>query len=449
MKADTIKHDIVVCGGGPAGVMAAIAAARNGADTLLIEYQGCLGGIASSGLLSIWGPFDDGSRLLDWKRGPLEDKGLPLPAELRDFKRIIKGIPEEMLNRLKAMNMASDSGWGFIPVNPEAVKIVSEQMIMEAGGHILYETMLVDVVMTGGQIEALHIAGKSGIRQVIAEIYVDATGDGDLAALAGAEFQKGRERDGKMMGVTLVFRLGGIILPGRSLLDHEEIKKCDALFAEAFEKGDVSARHHVGCINIVPGMEGVVAVNSQHTFDIDGTRDEDLTKAFINGRKDVQEMVRLFRKHLRGFEKCFLIDTAPMMGVRDTRRIIGEYILTGKDVVSAAQFEDSIGRNAYNLDIHLPDNAMTVEEGLLKPGTSYQIPYRCLVPKKISNLLLAGRCISATQEGESSVRIMPCCMVTGQAAGTAAALCVKNKTRPGKLDVAWLQEILRAQNVVL
>ncbi|MDD5484161.1 MAG: FAD-dependent oxidoreductase, partial [Kiritimatiellae bacterium] len=421
MQRDKKKYDVIVCGGGPAGVIAAVAAARNDADTLLIERQGCLGGIASSGLLSVWGPFDDGSRLLDWKRHPLLAKGLPLPPEMQDFKRIIKGIPEEILNRLKTMNMAFDLGWGFIPINPEAVKFVSEQMVLEAGGRILYETMIVDAAMRKGHIEALRIAGKSGIREARAEIYVDATGDGDLAALAGADFQKGRARDGKMMGVTLVFRLGGVKLPGMFLLDREEIRKCNALFAEAWKNGEVSALHGVGCINIIPGMKGVVAVNSQHTYDIDGTRDEDLTQAFINGRKDVQEMIRLFRQHLRGFEKCFLVDTAPMMGVRDTRRIIGEYILTGKDVVSAAQFADSIGRNAYNLDIHLPDNAMTVEEGLLKPGASYQIPYRCLVPKKISNLLLSGRCISATHEGESSARIMPCCMVTGQAAGTAAA----------------------------
>ena len=219
------------------------------------------------------------------------------------------------------------------------------------------------------------------------------------------------------------------------------MQAANRLFAELHREGKTKALHRVGCIGVVPGMNGVVAVNTQHTHDIDGTDTAAVTRAFIAGRREIAEAVELFRKHLQGFENAFLLDTALMLGVRETRRIRGRYALTAEDILRARDFEDGIGRNAYDLDLHLDE---TVEERFLKPGTSYAIPYRCLLPEGLDNLLVAGRCLSATHQAQSSIRIMPCCMVTGEAAGIAAALSVRGGLQPAALDIALLRQAIRA-----
>jgi len=205
-----IRADVVVCGGGPAGTAAAIAAARAGADTLLIEKYGALGGIAASGLLSVWGPLDDGDRLLDWERDRRIEDGLPLTEEMKVGHQIIGGLMREFVDDLAAAGAAIDYGYGFIPVNPEALKRVSEEKAAAAGARILYETLLTGAVAAGGTIQAVETAGKSGKMRIQGQVFVDATGDGDLAFLAGAPWEKGREGDGRMQSVTLVFRLGGV-----------------------------------------------------------------------------------------------------------------------------------------------------------------------------------------------------------------------------------------------
>ena len=431
-------------------MVAAIAAARNGADTILIESSGCLGGVATSGLLSVWGPFDDGDRRLDWERDRRIEKGLPLTSEMKVGKRIIKGIPEEILNRLIKLKGAIDYGYGFIPVNPEILKYVAEEMVMESGAKILYYTRIVDIVKKRTKIKAVVAASKSGLQKIYADTFIDATGDGDLAAFAKVPFKRGRIKDGRMQGVTLVFRLGGVKFSGRFFIERKEIEKCNRKFKQFYQKKKISGLYHVGCINSTPGMKGVVAVNTQHTYNIDGTDAEDLTKSIIQGRKDIKEIAEFFRKQLKGFERSYLLDTASMVGIRETRRIMGDYILTKEDILEAKKFKDSIGKNAYNIDIHLPDENLDANQDIfLKPGTSYDIPYRCLIPKKMENLLVAGRCISATHKAQSSIRIMPCCMAMGQAAGTAAALSLEKKVSSRNLDVSLLQKRLLEQRAVV
>ncbi len=447
-----MREKIIVGGGGPAGTIAAIAAARNGADTLLIESTGCLGGMASSGLLSFWGAFDDRDRRLDWELDKKIQKGLPIPDNPSLGKRIIKGIPEEILNKLIELNGAQDFGTGCIPVNPETVKFVSEEMVIESGAKILYYTQVVDVIKEGNKIKAVVVGNKSGLQKIYGDIFIDATGDGDLAAFAGAPFQKGRTEDGRMQGVTLVFRLGGVSFlgHGREYPDREEIKRCNAIFKKAFEDGKVSGLYGVGCINSIPDMEGVVAVNTQHTHNIDGTNQDDLTKAVVNGRKQVREISALFKKYLKGFENSFVIDTAPLIGVRETRRITGEYVLTKEDVLGAKKFEDVICKGAWAIDCHLPSLKKETEADIfLKPGTHYDIPYRCLIPKRVNNLLVAGRCVSATHKALAALRIMPFCMAMGQSAGTAAALSLERKVSPRDIDISLLQKKLKVQSVYL
>ena len=253
-----------------------------------------------------------------------------------------------------------------------------------------------------------------------------------------------------MQGVTLVFRLGGVKFLGRDYTDREDKKRCNAIFKKAYENGKVSGLYSVGCINSIPSMKGVVAVNTQHTMGIDGTSPDDLTEAVINGRKEIKEISALFKKYLKGFEDSFLIDIAPLVGVRETRRIIGEYVLTKKDVLSAKKFKDGIGKCSWNIDCHLPSLKKETEADIfLKPGTHYDIPYRCLIPQKIENLLVAGRCISAAHEAQASLRIMPCCMAMGQAAGTAAALSLKKEAAPKNLEVSLLQKKLLEQGAMV
>ncbi|MDD5599571.1 MAG: FAD-dependent oxidoreductase [Victivallaceae bacterium] len=439
---------VVGAGGGPAGSVAALAAARNGAKTVLIERGECLGGVASSGGLSVWGPFDDGDRLLDWDRDAAIENGRMLSPEMRIGKRIIKGIPEEILARLLKMHGAIDYKYGFIPVNPELLKLVLEEMLIEAGVDIRYGGQIYDVSVSENTITSVFMADKSGSREIRGDIFIDATGDADIAALTGAPFEKGRKSDGKMQGVTLVFRLGGTDFPGRFYQSRENIRDAEIKFKEAYERGETGHLYQVGCINRIPGMDGVVAVNSQHSFNIDATRPEELKKAILTGRKECHELAALFRKYLKGFENSCLLDTAIFIGVRETRRIVGKYVITREDIFSAREFADSIGRNAYNIDIHIPETEIKGEI-CLKPGTSYSIPYRALLPQKTGNLLVAGRSISATHEAQSSLRIMPCCMVTGQAAGTAAALCAGSGVPPADLKVEMLQKKLREQNVCL
>ena len=444
------SYQVVVVGGGPAGVVAAIAAAENGARTLLVEQSGCLGGVATSGLLSVLGPFDDGDRRLDWEKDNCVEKGLPLTDEMKVANRVIKGIPERLLRELTRLGGATDYGYGFIPVNPEVLKYAAEAAVLKAGVHCLYHTLAHGVVRKGDRLTAVVLGNKSGVKEVGGDVFVDATGDADLVAYAGARWEKGRVKDGKMQGVTLVFRMGGVKMRERFYTRREAIKRANAQFEDAYKRGGVATLHRVGCINHIPGMPGVVSVNTQHTYEVDGTDAEDVTRALVKGRKDVMELARLFKAHLEGFEESYLLDTAACLGVRETRRIVGDYVLTRDDVLSSWGFADSIGRNAYNLDIHMPDEDVEVDDNIfLKPGTSYGIPYRCLLPVEMSNVLVAGRAISSTHEAQSSIRIMPCCMVTGEAAGTAAALAVRRKTTPRELDTDILQRQLQTQGAVI
>ncbi|MDD3926597.1 MAG: FAD-dependent oxidoreductase, partial [bacterium] len=315
---------------------------------------------------------------------------------------------------------------------------------------VLYYTRVADVVRDGAGIVGLVTANKDGLQNMEADVFIDATGDGDMAALAGVPYEQGRQEDGRMQGVTLVFRLGGVEgYFGRCYADRDEVKRCDAVLEQAWKEGKVSGKYHVGCVNSIPGMPGVVAVNSQHTHGIDGTNADDLTMATIKGRREIREMVELFRQHLRGFEKSYLLDTAAVVGVRETRRITGEYTLTEEDVLGARKFEDGIANGAWAIDCHLEAfKPRTEEEVFLNTGQYYNIPYRCLIPKGIDNLLLAGRCISTTHLALAAFRIMSQCMAVGQAAGTAAALCLDEGCKPRNLDVQVLQKALTSDGAL-
>lgn len=453
------NYEVIVAGGGPAGFGAALAAARSGAKTLVLERNSCAGGTAGAGLLGFWGPFDNAGRnKMDWARLRLDREGKSYTGDLNIGEKILGGIPEEIINRLKESGNANVPKFGFIEVNVEATKYMMDKMLLESGADIIYEAQVLAATSRPDGVE-LQVALKEGLTNVSAKVVVDATGDGDVAAQMGAEYKQGREGDGKCQGVTLVFRIGNVKTDDLDFLPDTELSRQFQKAAdEAFANGEISFHPGgLGCLSRDPSCPGTYIVNHQHTYDIDGTKSEDRTKALINGRSQIHEQVDFYRKNIPGCENCFLVDTAFQLGIRETRRIIGDYVITAEDIVEGIKFDDAICRNANFLDIHLPKKGPKKAEKkewyedtkALKLGDWQDIPYRALLPKGLENIIVAGRCISGTHEAMSSYRLMPTCMGMGQAAGTAAAIAVANDQTPREVDIPKLQEKLREDKAIV
>lgn len=404
--------DVLVAGSGPAGVGAAIAAGREGVKTLLIERSGCIGGMSTVGLMSHF-------------TGTVDCK---LYAEVLERQR-----NEE--NR--------DKAWEYI--NPEALQIVYLKMLKEAGVEVLLYTMIVDVICENETVKGVIIESKNGREVILAKRIVDGTGDGDVAAKAGVKYSIGRKSDGKMQPATLMFKVGGV--------DYER-----AVFPGSFEtlvntaKGELQslARKQLtapmGHVLLYrTSVPGVVTVNMTNATDIDGTKTEDLTKAKIETQLQTSEIVKFLREFVPGYEKCYLLETAELIGIRETRHFDGEKVLTEDNIRDARFFGDWVVKGAYfNFDVHNLDGAGLDKTGAQKhfeQKNGYTIPYGCLVPKKIENLLLSGRNISGTHMAHSNFRAMPICLATGFSAGIAAALSVKEDIRIRDVDVKEIQKI--------
>ncbi|MCE5322614.1 FAD-dependent oxidoreductase [bacterium] len=432
-------YDVIVAGGGPAGMIAAIASARNGAHTLLIERSECLGGTATSGLLCNWGAFDNADRRNDFARMRLYEDNQPWPDELKnEGERIIKGIPEEMLIRMQSVGAASKIPLGYISINPEYLKIIADEMVRQAGAEIIYGISALSAERTNNEW-AVDTCSKSG--QVIFKTrqVIDASGDADLARFAGAEIVRGRQSDGTMQPPTLVFMIG-----------NANVRESDVYLSLNKNFREATGRK-MGCWTPVPLMPGVFSINNLHSPGVDGCSPWDVSHAVEHCRREAIELTELFRRNIPGCENVFLIDTAPSLGIRETVRIVGDYTLTEDDVLSARKFPDGICRYAHNIDVHLPDAHLDKLEnhGFVPAGSDYHVPYKCMLPKNLDDFLVAGRTISATHFAAGSARVMPCCMAIGQAAGTAAALSVKMNTTPRKLPVDTLIGTLLDQGVCL
>ncbi|MCD6169814.1 MAG: FAD-dependent oxidoreductase [Candidatus Latescibacteria bacterium] len=421
-----ISHrvDAVIVGGGPGGFPAAVAAARNGANTLLVEQYGFLGGMATAGLVNPFMSFHAGE------------------------EQIIEGIFQELRERLEALGGGSGCG-DPRSFNAEVFKIAAEQMCLEAGVKLLYHTIFVDSHVTGDRIDGIIVENKSGRTAIMAQVVVDATGDADVAARAGVPVEIGRPEDGATQPMTLFFYVADVDTEKMEnyFCDHPEDRGFLSFVEEATRNGDLQLKRENILLFKLP-QKGQIAVNSTRIVGVDGTRAEELTRAEIEGRKQVMMLMRFFRKYLPGFQQSYLLAIAPQVGVRETRRIVGEYVMTAEDVLQGKKFNDVIARGAYGIDIHNPKGKGSTVR-YLKPGTSYDIPYRCLVPLEIENLLVAGRPISATHEAHSAIRIMPQCMAIGQAAGTAAALALQTGVPPRKVGIAQLQTALISQGANL
>jgi hypothetical protein len=399
--------DVAVVGGGTAGILAAVAAARTGAQTLLVERYGHLGGYFAC------------------------QPGGAFGQSFQDMKGnvVIQGLPWEFMERLIAAGGAvgpkdieppEGKKWHIGKSRPvvhyEAVKTLAFEMMEEEGVRLLLHTLTVDAIVQDHTIKGVIVENKSGRQAILAKVIVDSSGDADVAAYAGAQFEKTPKQD--MYQIQRGFKVAIRNERGRP---------------EILGPPDDTLRIHY--------------LNAAYNHG-DGSDAWDLTRAEVEIRKRALQRLKELRKR-PGYETAYIFETgeSPLLGVRETRRIVGEYMLTEQDVQQGQKFADTIAKSAQGLDMHNSASDDRGESAICLPCETdyYDIPYRCLLPKQIDHLLVAGRCISATHIAEAATRKVPNCMATGQAAGTAAALAVQLGVAPGKLDVALLQKTLREQ----
>ena len=462
------RVDVVVVGAGTAGTIAAIAASRTGAKTLLVEQYGQIGGMTSAGMTYL---------------GFLDGEG----------RQAVRGIAQELFDRLIPLHSATphiaDPLRGSVTqADPEMLRHVLLEMLAEHEVQLLLHAFLADVLLDRGILQGIVVETKGGRQIIPAKIAVDTTGDADVAARAGAPFELGRPEDGRTQPVSRIFRMGNVHLdkvyaylrehpeefilpegwtaPGGTKYDVDYLEETPGtsillqhVVQEAQKAGKANLPKNVISIYTPPYRSGPaeVALNATRVHGIDATDPDQLTRAELETEKQVMEVFRFLKGNIPGFEDSRLLGTPYQVGVRESRRIVGEYMLTADDVLRGADFPDAVARGAYPLDIHDVARNTTVmhrqvhgkSETMVVLPRSYAIPYRCLLPRHPDNLLVAGRCISATHEAISSARGQCVCMATGHAAGTAASLAARAGVPPRKLDVATLQQTLREQGAIL
>jgi hypothetical protein len=423
------EADVVVLGGGPSGIAAAVAAARQGASTLLVERYGFLGGMGTAAMVtSFCGLFAD------------------VHGEVR---RVVTGVADEILERIAALDgLNRPQGSGAVTVqayDTAAYKCAADQLVLDSGARVRFHTFAVGAFVEDSRLTALVVESKSGRAALLARRFVDCSGDADLAAWAGAPFEKGAE-DGHLAYPTMMFRMGGVT---SEVAEKEGVPRLRELAQQARGRGELGFLRSspVTREQAHPGEWRAnmtqVTLNGQP---VDGTNVDHLTHAELVGRQQVVEAARLLRERIPGFERSFIQEIAPQIGIRETRRIVGEYVLTVDDVVSGRDFVDGIGCNGWPVEKHVLGG---VEWRPIGDRGYHQIPYRSLLPRKVSNLLVAGRCLSATQDAQAAVRVSGPCFAMGQAAGTAAALSLRDGVAPAELDAATLQATLRRQGACL
>lgn len=437
-----VKHvDVLVAGGGPAGLAAALASARSGAKTLLVEKNGWLGGMATAGLVHPFMPSYAGDR--------------PVNAGIFSevIERLVKldGVVHPSTTRM-GTGYTGFVVWPHASVAPfdvEMLKWVILDLVEEANVDLLLHAYVVGAFQDGGAARGIVVESKSGRMALTANVVIDATGDGDVANMLNVPYEKGSPKDGSMQPATIFFRLAGVDreVVDRYIAAHPEERHFKSFAEQAIKAGEfIPSKHDV--LYFYTPRSGEVAVNTTRIHGVDGTNVFDQTRAEIETRRQVRTLTHFFRKYVPGFQNAYLAATAQEVGFRETRRIMGEYVLSKDDVLNVRQFPDNIAQCSYMIDIH--DHTGTQLFYVPVPeGKSYGVPYRCLLPQGIENLLVAGRCISATQEAQGSVRVMPPSFSLGQAAGTAAALAVAGGVTPREVSSEKLRDALIQQGQVV
>jgi len=407
--------DVLVLGAGPAGCSAAIMAARMGAKTLLVDSASVPGGMSTTGMMSHYTGTVD-SRLY-----------------------------EEIL-RENALKNHVDTGVRKVEIDTTHHILTWIELLEKAGAEMLMYTFASEPIMEGDTIRGVILQNKSGRSAALASVVIDATGDGDIAAQAGAEFYMGREGDASMQPATLMFKVAGVDME-RAVFPGSFETKVETEKGELQQLAQELLPHPAGHVLLYKNpIPGVVTVNMTNVIRVDGTSAESLTEAEIVCRKQIPAIVSFLREYVPGYENCYAIAAAGMMGVRETRHFKGLYTLTEEDILARRWFEDWVVKGAeFNFDVHNMTGASLDETGMqakFPKNTTYTIPYRCLIPEKIHGLLLAGRNISGTHMAHSNYRVMPICVGMGEGAGVAAALAVKAGIDLREVDVTEVQKVL-------
>ncbi|MBO5926410.1 MAG: FAD-dependent oxidoreductase [Clostridia bacterium] len=451
------EYDVVVVGGGMAGVGAAVAAGRAGAKTILIENTSALGGLATMGLVNI--PLD-----------------------------FLSGLGNEMFERLEKVNGIRNRN-----TDPEKHKILFDRMCQEAGVELLLVTPLVDTIVEGNEVKGVIIHTKEGRKAVMGKRFVDASGDSDLVYFAGGEVEVGREKDHMSMGCSLEFVLGGVDFDAyKEYFTANPDQQWKRRIKEAVESGKLPPiDNHLNWLTHIPGRPehcgmDEVSICFAHSRNCFPCQNKDLTRMYLEGREQCEILAKWIKENIPGFENSYLSYTASLLGVRESRRIVGEYRFRGMDIAYANKFDDVIATSYHGFDIHgfedvgnlkwfkgtLPNgeeayianragwgSQLPPEDGLPRINMKelidnsqlyyYDIPYRSLLPIRLENVLAAGRNIASDVPGQSGTRLVMCCMAMGEAAGTACAMSIKDGVTPRNLDVAKLQRKLVENNCQL
>ena len=402
--------DLAVIGGGLAGTMAAISAAREGKRVILIEKYGCLGGMATAGLVY---PF-----MRDYEGG--------------SKKKVNAGLYARMLEELFALGGSTASDDRFY--KDEIMKIVLDRMVKQAGVKVLFHAKLCEVDFADGTVRSICVTTVSGKIRIRAKIFLDCTGNADLVAQSGLPFEQGRDEDGLCQPMTLCFRLANF--------DWERLdkKQMNAAWAKLKEEGKIkNPREDILIVRSPIG--GMVHINATRAIGVDPTDVEAVSDAEMLLREQMLELCLFFRENVPGGEHCEIASSAVESGIRESRRIVGLVRVTAEDLLSTRKFEDSIARGAYKIDIHNPAGTGTYLKSI--PNNDYYtIPYRALIPQNTKNLIVAGRSVSSTHEALAAIRIMPITSCMGEAAGIAASLAIDSACALSEIDVKTLQKKL-------
>ncbi len=435
--------DVLVVGGGPAGLMAAESAARGGAKVMLLEQRGYLGGNLTIGLpiLAYLGP-----------------KG----------NQVVRGGAQRLHDRLVARGAASEhkrclNHMSLTIINPEEVKSVAWELMDEMGVEVLCYAFVADAIVENGAIKGVIIESKAGREAILAECVIDCTGDGDVAARSGVAFTKGDENGG-MQPPTLMYQMRGVAMQRLrdAICNEPEKYDMDVMPPSQFREGKFITVGLRGCILeaqkaglqipvartiLITGLrDDEIWVNMTRVNGVDSTKPESYTRGEHDARKQMYEVARYLKEYVPGFEEAWIDHSADFMGIRESRVIVGQYVMTADDILHQRSFDDVIAQAGYPVDIHHAEGGDCT---MLFCDDSYDIPYRVLLPREVEGLLVAGRCSSMDHEAMAATRVMSTCMALGEAAGVAARLAVAQHKSPSQVAVGEIQQILLEQDAYL